>query len=147
MWRLIEPSHLDLCCLQKPIIIACGSEIVKQTVKVLFSLWNTLANLGLCCSYTFYLITKLTLDHIQYLQTTLKAPLTTAANDNSFIFFLFFRENKSWHFMWIVCSADDSHEISRLVFSEKSKKKKKKFRMSSAKILLGALRVISLHTV
>ena len=25
-----EPSHLDLCCLQKPIIIACGSERVKQ---------------------------------------------------------------------------------------------------------------------
>ena len=24
-----EPSHLDLCCLQKPIIIACGSERVK----------------------------------------------------------------------------------------------------------------------
>ena len=24
-----EPSHLDLCCLQKPIIIACGSEKVK----------------------------------------------------------------------------------------------------------------------
>ena len=24
-----EPSHLDLCCLQKPIIIACGSESVK----------------------------------------------------------------------------------------------------------------------
>ena len=21
-----EPSHLDLCCLQKPIIIACGSK-------------------------------------------------------------------------------------------------------------------------
>ena len=21
-----EPSHLDLCCLQKPVIIACGSE-------------------------------------------------------------------------------------------------------------------------
>ena len=29
MRRLIEPSHLDLCCLQKPIIIACGSERVK----------------------------------------------------------------------------------------------------------------------
>ena len=26
MRRLIELSHLDLCCLQKPIIIACGSE-------------------------------------------------------------------------------------------------------------------------
>ena len=30
MKRLIEPSHLDLCCLQKPIIIACGSERVKS---------------------------------------------------------------------------------------------------------------------
>ena len=29
MRRLIEPSHLDLCCLQQPIIIACGSERVK----------------------------------------------------------------------------------------------------------------------
>ena len=25
-----EPSHLDLCCLQKPIFIACGSERVKN---------------------------------------------------------------------------------------------------------------------
>ena len=25
-----EPSHLDLCCLQKPIIITCGSEGVKK---------------------------------------------------------------------------------------------------------------------
>ena len=24
-----EPSHLDLCCLHKPIIIVCGSERVK----------------------------------------------------------------------------------------------------------------------
>ena len=24
-----EPSHLDLCCLQKPIMITCGSERVK----------------------------------------------------------------------------------------------------------------------
>ena len=29
MRRLIEPSHLDLCCLQNPFIIACGSERVK----------------------------------------------------------------------------------------------------------------------
>ena len=28
-----EPSHLDLCCLQKPIIIACGSEKVKALSK------------------------------------------------------------------------------------------------------------------
>ena len=51
-------------------------------------------------------------------------------------FFLFFRENKSWHFMWIVCLADDSHEISRLVFSEK-----KFFECRLLHILLGALRV------
>ena len=31
MRRLVEPSHLDLCCLQKPIVIACGSESVKYT--------------------------------------------------------------------------------------------------------------------
>ena len=24
-----EPSHLDLCCLQKPVIVACGSERVN----------------------------------------------------------------------------------------------------------------------
>ena len=33
MRRLIEPSHLDLCCLQKPIIIACGSERVNVKIK------------------------------------------------------------------------------------------------------------------
>ena len=27
-----EPSHLDLCCLQKPIIITCGSERVNETL-------------------------------------------------------------------------------------------------------------------
>ena len=56
---------------------------------------------------------------------TLKAPITTAADNNFFIyFFLFFRENMSWHFMWIICLADDSHEMSRLVSSKKWKKKK-----------------------
>ena len=34
-----EPSHLDLCCLQRPIIIACGSEKVKlHVMKVALSL-------------------------------------------------------------------------------------------------------------
>ena len=30
-----EPSHLDLCCLQKYIIIACGSERVKRETSCL----------------------------------------------------------------------------------------------------------------
>ena len=29
-----EPSHLDLCRLQKPIIIACGSERVKRLSEI-----------------------------------------------------------------------------------------------------------------
>ena len=56
----------------------------------------------------------------------LKAPITIAAEDISKIFFLIFKENKSWYFIWIVCQivclADNSHEISRLVFFEKLKK-------------------------
>ena len=52
-------------------------------------------------------------------------------------FYLFFRENKSWHFMWIISQADDSHEMSILVFSEKKKK------VSSAAVVIGALRINS----
>ena len=43
--------------------------------------------------------------------------------------------------MWNVCLADDSHEMSRLVFSEK-----KKIECHFLQILLGALRV-KLHLV
>ena len=31
---------------------------------------------------------------------------------------LFFRENKAWHFMRIICLADGSHEMPCLVFVE-----------------------------
>ena len=42
-----EPSHLDLCCLQKPVTIAYGSERVKELVNgkltvVAKEFWNTL---------------------------------------------------------------------------------------------------------
>ena len=39
-----------------------------------------------------------------------------------------------------ICQADDSHEISRLVFFEKLEKKKY-FKMSSAAVVIGTLRV------
>ena len=57
---------------------------------------------------------------------TLKAPSKICSRRHSifFFFFFFFRENKSWHFMLIDCQADDSHEMSRHVFSEKENKKK-----------------------
>ena len=47
---------------------------------------------------------------------TLKAPLPTAV-ENSFKYFYYFRE-KSWHFIWILSQADDSHELSKLIFPE-----------------------------
>ena len=31
-----EPSHLDLCCLQKPIIISSGSERLNGQISVVF---------------------------------------------------------------------------------------------------------------
>ena len=37
--------------------------------------------------------------------------------------------------MWIICQADDSHEMPSIILSENSK-----FRMSSVTILLSALR-------
>ena len=36
-----EPSHLDLRCLQKPIIIACGSERVKSGVVLIMNGLNS----------------------------------------------------------------------------------------------------------
>ena len=53
-----------------------------------------------------------------------------------YFFFLVFKENKPWHFVWIICLADYSHKMSRLVFSEK---KKKKIECHRLKILLHAL--------
>ena len=80
-----------------------------------------------------------------FFSLTLKAPITTAADDIFIIIIIIiiiFRVNKSWHFMWIVCQADNSHEMSRLVFSQKKKKKKIFFlECCLLQILLGALRV------
>ena len=36
-----EPSHLDLCCLQKPIIIACGIVRVKAKIIDIFCYFFT----------------------------------------------------------------------------------------------------------
>ena len=49
---------------------------------------------------------------IQYINVTkkfiLKGLITTAENDILLYFVLiFFRDNTTWHFMWIVCPADN----------------------------------------
>ena len=58
---------------------------------------------------------------------TFKQP-SKNAEDDTFIFFtsIFRKKNKTWCFMWILCLAEDWHEISSLTFSKKKKKKKKK---------------------
>ena len=58
---------------------------------------------------------------------------------NFFIYYyLVFRENKSLHFMLIICLAADSHEMSRLYSL-----KKIKIKLFSAAVVIGALRVNS----
>ena len=45
--------------------------------------------------------------------------MLTVAEENVLFFFVFvFIENKAWHFMWIICQADDLHKMSSLIFSE-----------------------------
>ena len=72
---------------------------------------------------------------------TLKAPITTAADDSLFYFYFIFL--RSHQFMWIICLADDSHEMSSL-FSLKNKRKN--FECRLLQILLGALRVKGLFS-
>ena len=60
-----------------------------------------------------------------------------------FFFFLsvFFRVNKTWQSMWIICLAEDSHEISRLIFYEKLKNNKNKIKMLFATVVIDAIMV------
>ena len=50
---------------------------------------------------------------------TLKAPRKILEQSTICFYFLFFRENNAWHYMWIVCPADDSHVMSSIISSEK----------------------------
>ena len=50
---------------------------------------------------------------------TLKAPRKIIEQTTIYFYFLFFRENNAWHYMWIVCLADDSHVMSSIISSKK----------------------------
>ena len=54
-----------------------------------------------------------------------------SADNNLVILFLFFPENRIWHFMQTVSIGDNLHEISNPVFCQKKKKKKKKKKMET----------------
>ena len=50
---------------------------------------------------------------------THKAPRKIPEQTTIYFYFLFFKENNAWHFMWIICKADDSHVMSSIISSEK----------------------------
>ena len=66
----------------------------------------------------------------EFWKLTLKAPRKILEQTTIYFCFLFFRENNAWHYMWIVCQADDSHVMSSIISSEKYEKHA--LRMSSA---------------
>ena len=72
---------------------------------------------GLSCKYIKHGNQILVVKSIIYLTfTTLWA---FSADDRLMIFFLFFPENRIWHFMQIVSLGDNLHEMSYPVFWEK----------------------------
>ena len=50
---------------------------------------------------------------------TLKAPNKNCSRRHFNFLLLSFKENKAWFFRWILCLAENSFEISSLIFSEK----------------------------
>ena len=61
-------------------------------------------------------------EHILKQKLTLESAKQNCSR-RQFLFLILSRENKAKHFMWIVCPADDSHEMLSLIFSEKQQKK------------------------
>ena len=70
---------------------------------------------------------------------TLYAPNKNCSRRHFDFLLLSFKENKAWFFIWILCIAEDSLETLCLIFSEKQWKKY--LWMSSAAVVIGALRV------
>ena len=58
----------------------------------------------------------------------------------------FLREHKAWQFMWIVCSADDSYQMSRLTL-KKVECKNHSIKISPSAVVICTLRVDSSHIV
>ena len=62
-----EPSHLDLCCLQKPNIIACGSERVKKNFKTLkVDACISLVSLYIMMNLRRYMYDTYTIDRVNW---------------------------------------------------------------------------------
>ena len=92
-----ESSHLDLHCLQR--YLYWSAELEELNLQVLVTTATE--------DIFIYLFIFLFFFYFSYFFIL-------------FIFFFFFiKKNKTWHFMWIVYLADDSHEMPSIIFSEK----------------------------
>ena len=69
-------------------------------------------------SFLLLFTCQLLTQHI-FLILTLKAPIMTGRRHFQSMFFVVFRGNNAWYYMWIVCWADDSHVMSSIIFPEK----------------------------
>ena len=70
----------------------------------------------LCMGYcdTVYLFARLLFNP--------KSAKKNSRAENNLFLFLIFQRNNAWHYMWIVCQADDSHVMSIIISSEKYEK-------------------------
>ena len=85
------------------------------------------------CRLLQFLLSAFRVNHMcKWTVRTIELPMASALSlaaasvlaklqQTTLLFFLLlsFKENKAWCFMWILCLAEDSHEISILIFSEK----------------------------
>ena len=127
---LLMTSHVNIYFL--PILLQKSSLENIATISIFVFLYNVrikiiFSLLWIIVTNTWYYWADENINTLQstvqhHLLLTLKAPITTAADDILKYIFLNFSKKTSRYFMWIVCLADDSHEISRLVFFEKLKK-------------------------
>ena len=109
-----KPNMMDSLCRKRKLadsFIPCGSvtHLVKNTqVSDVRLIWTPCIILGQ------------TLQSVKHYAVINPLVPNKNCSRRLFIFLLpSFQGNKAWCFMWILCLAEDSHEISSLIFSEK----------------------------
>ena len=111
-WTRCKHAVVHLCILKIASLGSKAKSIAMWTRGVLCELVMHYVNQW-CNKNIYMFVTRRSVFRYINWQLILKAPITIAAED------IFFSEKTSRYFVWIVCLADDSHELLRLIFSEK----------------------------
>ena len=126
-----EPSHQDLHCLHRYLVWSEGLKEFNTDYYTFLHISNrnwwqpfVSKDWSLCPrtnpSIRSAAVEVLTRNHV--IALTLTTLWAYSADNKLMIFFLFFPENKIWHFMQIVSTGDNLHEMSKPVFREKIRK-------------------------